>query len=592
MFCTELVPSRLSLCLGDLSTEYASTKQTEEERQSDYNPFDVQVFQTYIPLYNTLSMSSQTNISNVCLNQSKYISTLSSVRMSDCKEEAASIHIKYAPLLDPVHYLIGKYSKYDKPNLPQPEIPSSIPKLDNVHNMTYVDGFFNFLSSKLLQSHNVIHGLEYYGSMLAVQDKFKFSLVDDYEYLNKSKFFRSNYNKLYEYEDPEQIECLKRFYMDNGDTQENRKRLKIDSTKNISIEIDDIIEFDDIESPIREKNDNVVDNDFEIMFDNKQNGNVDGGGIDDDSEDEDSIVSDSTEELNSDDCSSTSDNDAKSSNGESDSESDNSEEPDAYAYLYNFPVQMICMEKCDGTLDSLLESDCLSFDEQGSALTQVIFTLLMYQKTLKFTHNDLHTNNIMYKTTDIPYIEYVYKEKRYLVPTYGKIFKIIDFGRSIYTYNGTLYCSDSFAKGGDAHSQYNCEPFYNSEKPPIEPNLSFDLSRLGCSLYDFMFEDDDIYNALCEDMNRMNPVQSAVLRWCTDDRGKNILYKASTGDERYPGFKLYKMIARTVHNASPEQEMSQSLIKQYILTAKKLKKKSIVNAKRVIMDIDTLPCYA
>jgi hypothetical protein len=39
-----------------------------------------------------------------------------------------------------------------------------------------------------------------------------------------------------------------------------------------------------------------------------------------------------------------------------------------------------------------------------------------------------------------------------------------------------------------------------------------------------------------------------------DDKGKNILY-TSDGEERYPNFKLYKMIARTVHNHTPENQL-------------------------------------
>ena len=81
-----------------------------------------------------------------------------------------------------------------------------------------------------------------------------------------------------------------------------------------------------------------------------------------------------------------------------------------------------------------------------------------------------------------------YNSQFYKIPTYGKIFKIIDFGRSIYKYKGHLFCSDSFAPGGDASTQYNFKPYYNSEKPNIEPNYSFDLCRLGCSIYDFIIE--------------------------------------------------------------------------------------------------------
>ena len=32
------------------------------------------------------------------------------------------------------------------------------------------------------------------------------------------------------------------------------------------------------------------------------------------------------------------------------------------------------------------------------------------------------------------------------------------------------------------------EPYYNEKKSIVEPNFSFDLCRLGCSIYDFITE--------------------------------------------------------------------------------------------------------
>ena len=32
------------------------------------------------------------------------------------------------------------------------------------------------------------------------------------------------------------------------------------------------------------------------------------------------------------------------------------------------------------------------------------------------------------------------------------------------------------------------EPYYNDKKSIVEPNFSFDLCRLGCSIYDFITE--------------------------------------------------------------------------------------------------------
>ena len=148
--------------------------------------------------------------------------------------------------------------------------------------------------------------------------------------------------------------------------------------------------------------------------------------------------------------------------------------------------------------------------------------------------------------------------KYYKIPTFGRIYKIIDFGRSIYTVNNVLLCSDSFSENGTANTQYNCEPFYNPLKPVIEPNYSFDLCRLACSMVDFIVEDmRDINN-----YRKTIPVYDLIISWLYDDNGVNVLYKKN-GEERYPDFKLYKMIARIVHNHTPEKQFDHVCFKKY-----------------------------
>ena len=211
---------------------------------------------------------------------------------------------------------------------------------------------------------------------------------------------------------------------------------------------------------------------------------------------------------------------------------------------------------------------------------QIIMILITYQKTFSLTHNDLHTNNVMYVETEKQYIHYCYNKIYYKVPTFGKIFKIIDFGRSIYKYNGKIMCSDSFHPRGDAATQYNCEPYFNSNKPRLEPNPSFDLCRLACSLFDYFVDDiDDI-----KDIKKCEPLVKLIVKWCRDDKGRNVLYKTD-GMERYPEFKLYKMIARTVHNHLPHEQLEHYLFKNFITTRKKM------NRKTKVINIDKLPCY-
>ena len=113
----------------------------------------------------------------------------------------------------------------------------------------------------------------------------------------------------------------------------------------------------------------------------------------------------------------------------------------------------------------------------------------------------------------------------------------------------------------------------NPKRPRLEPNNSFDLCRLGSSLFDFVMDIDDKEEDLDE-------LQKTIKRWCLDDNGKNILYKRN-GEERYPNFKLYKMIARSVHQHTPEAQLSYDYFKQFLVEER----------NGTIMDIDSLPSY-
>ena len=197
-----------------------------------------------------------------------------------------------------------------------------------------------------------------------------------------------------------------------------------------------------------------------------------------------------------------------------------------------------------------------------------------------FTHNDLHSNNIMYIKTDIKHLYYHVNKKYYKVPTFGRIFKIIDFGRAIYTFRKTVLCSDSFSKNGDASSQYNCEPYFNQKKPRLDPNPSFDLCRLGCSIFDMIVDD-------LKDVSKItSPILKIIINWCMDDKNRNVMYK-SNGEERYPDFKLYKMIARTVHNHVPNKVLQNEYFDTYVVEKKKIKSNA-----NMIMDIDSFPSYS
>lgn len=159
---------------------------------------------------------------------------------------------------------------------------------------------------------------------------------------------------------------------------------------------------------------------------------------------------------------------------------------DYIASLKNIPCELFFIEKLDGTLEDLLD-DKIDFNLIISCIFQISFSLMYLQKHYQFTHNDLHVNNIMFKKTDREFFYYKFNNIYFKVPTYGYVFKIIDFGRSIFTFHNKLFFNDSFKKYGEADGQFK-HPFYDiynrSNHNKLNINFNFDLCRLAITILD------------------------------------------------------------------------------------------------------------
>jgi hypothetical protein len=558
---------------------YKKTPTNLESLVKDCKTSGITQLQQYNPLYDEFFVMTNDNYNTISLNHPYHaIDSNRVVNLATQEEKSVPVHFKFSPLLDPIRYLIGKYDVKDDRVRTLPKYgdkESSIDKLTKPNNASYIDNMFCYLSSQTLNVHGVKHGINYYGSYLAIQENYRIDVVDDIEYLNQSRFFTDNKGVLYDMDDT--------FFADysNYGSRNNKNKIRIDEYVGgeYAIALDNIMDLCEVgvegvaASPTGYLDLNHIDVDvaadtIENVYE-KSRENLDDSVSDDSSNNSD--MNYSTEGENPEDEETVYED--IDSGEEYDTETE-TEEESLYAHIKQFPVQMICLEKCQGTLDDLFIRKQIDSQTAAGILMQVIMTLVIYQKMFSMTHNDLHTNNIMYIPTDEPFLYYRYNGEIYKVPTYGNIFKIIDFGRAIYKYHGKVFCSDSFAQDGDASTQYNCEPFFNKKKPRLDPNMSFDLCRLGCSIYDFVIRDEK---------NPTDDLQETILRWCRDDNGKNVLYK-KTGEERYPNFKLYKMIARTVHAHTPDAQLSVPYFAQF--------RTSLVDADAEILDIDALPCYA
>ena len=495
-------------------------------------PFDQSDITTYNPLQNKLAIQPEKKVK-------EYLERLTYNKFSfiDVNGVTRTCFKKFITLVDYVKYLIGKYKPEEIEQLPSStdndNSNSNLFKeyINSEHNYAYVDGLFYYLTSKLLKE-GFVHGLEFYDNYVCLTKNCEINIADDFEYLSDSTFFNEKMNKLFHFKD-ESFGSMFNKNIQLNISEENveivAETLEDLDTKMSSSESDS----DDIETESY-NNDNTSDNE-----DNSDHSTVD--------------LSDSDSEP-------VDENDDEETEWETDDDTNEEQQEIDHLTLvvHKIPTHVVALELCEVTFDSILEDNEIRIEELESAMFQVITILYLYQSVFKFTHNDLHTNNIMCVYTDKEFLHYKIMGKYYKVPTYGKIYKIIDFGRSIYSVNDTCICSDSFSENGTAHTQYNFGPFFNPNKPEIKPNYSFDLCRLACSMVDFIVDDIKNINAF-----RSVPVYDLIISWLYDDNNVNVLYKKN-GDERYPDFKLYKMIARIVHNHTPEKQFEHACFKGFV----------------------------
>ncbi len=266
----------------------------------------------------------------------------------------------------------------------------------------------------------------------------------------------------------------------------------------------------------------------------------------------------------------------------SSSSTDDEDYMDYFAEFKDFPVQVTLLERAEGTMDELLEAeeplDAVAEAKWIAWIFQVIAGLTTAQHWFGFVHNDLHTNNVMWSRTEEPYLYYQVegkgKKTYFKVPTHGYIMKIIDFGRASYHLPepAGFFISDAFYPGNDAAHQYNCEPFFDSrDGKKVEPNPSFDLSRLAISMLEALYPTRPANATPIKIMSRegpktyaetISPLYNLMWEWLTDDEGKNIL-RCPNGEERYPDFDLYSAIAADIHKAVPWQQIEKPIFKEF-----------------------------
>lgn len=493
------------------------------------------------------------------------------VKESGVEIQDISGFMKVTHLLDPISWLRGKYEVEDVSGAVSffKEVPNEKikEKLNNSMNQAYVEAVASYSLSKLREGDVSPHFHYFYGAFRGISETYSYNISDVFASYRHCRWFWDHqetgiFELSVDNEESLEKEVLEAIF-------EPPSTLHSETSSNAD---DETEELDSIDGPLAAT---------AVELESLSTTSMESVSY---KEDEDATDEDEDDDEDDDD--------------DSDDEDDDSENDslNVLAKIHNFPVMVLFTESSEGTMDSLLEN----FDEVGAKpntkkwdeiwlawVFQIISALCVVQAMFGFSHNDLHTNNIVWIKTDIKFLHYRSRDgTTWKIPTYGKLFRIIDFGRAIFWVNKKLFCSDDFSEGNDAADQYNFGPLKTDDfSPEVHPNPSFDLCRLAVSLFEGLFPVEPLIKkgALilsAEPGLKVKETESDLYNllwsWMIDEDGCNVMMEPN-GKERYPDFDLYKVIAAKVHEAVPSEQITRPIFDKFRVSKNGVGKAKVYN---------------
>jgi hypothetical protein len=497
--------------------------------------------------------------------------------------EETKTFIKCVHLLNPIDIIKEKYTTPEHPLLPQSEKTwkNTLLKLHSHNNQAYVDCVANFVLSRFRELDLTPHCVLYYGAATGISKSYQFNISNEYDTYRQCRWFWKGMKSHSAHltvvrgdADIEEIPNFEEIYkeivtcpFDDTDSDASEAELEpIDEGGNKDSSDAESIKsftFDNIEEDAQ----NVKDI-FEINKQVTRRVSLKKSESDSSSEEESGL----SDESDDSDCT-----------DDSDEEESVELNLDICLEIPNMPIILIQQEAQDGVMDALLDEDEIDGFERGSQgwesrwvawIFQIVAALTFLQSAVCFTHNDLHSNNIVWRKTDKKFLYYRAKDGTvWRVPTFGKIFSIIDFGRSIFRLGKHLWVSDDHWPDQDAGDQYNFGPFFDHSKPKNPPNPAFDLCRLAVSLIDGLYDEKPPkkkgkgVSVMSEEdgwkvYETNSPLYNLLWNWTVDDK-RHTVYETKDGEEKYEGFDLYIRIAHDVHGAVPKDQLHRPVFSQF-----------------------------
>ena len=141
----------------------------------------------------------------------------------------------------------------------------------------------------------------------------------------------------------------------------------------------------------------------------------------------------------------------------------------SYLEINNLPVYVLVTEELEFDFNFAYQTNMINYFFLISIIIQVISAIIVMNREFNIKHNDLHVGNIMFIITKRKYIYYRSEQTYFKVPTFGYLVKLIDWGRSTYSYNNLNCFNSTFKINGECFNQYR-EDKLGSKKPCINPS--------------------------------------------------------------------------------------------------------------------------
>ena len=148
---------------------------------------EVNNYQCYSPILEKIFILNENNFNkiiftsnfviNKILNKKSY-NIYTCILENDLTDNSKSdVFFKFAPLFDPIKYTTGKIKdiSYNHNILPKYNDNTTYSYIQNYNNVSYVDNFFTYITSVLLNDYGFINGINYYGSFLTLKSNFKYN---------------------------------------------------------------------------------------------------------------------------------------------------------------------------------------------------------------------------------------------------------------------------------------------------------------------------------------------------------------------------------------------------------------------------------